>query len=1568
MNLNIKKISSAFLSILAVSVVTSQQAGSQNITPARDGTGTIVTPDGNRFNIQGGSVSEDGRNLFHSFQQFGLDAGQIANFLSNPQIQNILGRVVGGDASFINGLIQVTGGNSNLFLMNPAGIIFGPNTQLQVPAGFTATTANGIQFGEQWFNAEGINNYQALLGNPSGFGFTMEQPGVILNAGNLEVNPGQNLSLLAGTIINTGRLSASGGQVIITAIPGENLVRISQDGQILSVTIAVPSLESRQPEDWRQPIFTLYDVLSQVGEGAELGLIVNADGSVQLTDSEVKIPTNTGNAIANGNINVSGETGGSVGIFGETVDIVGAEINASGTNGGGTVRVGGDYQGQGTVPNATQTTVSRDSTISADATLNGNGGNVIVWSEENTQIDGQISVRGGLNSGNGGFVETSSRGVLSISQAPDISAVAGLGGTWLIDPQDIVIVETLDTEPPEGISQIEAQLIEDGLANSGNIIIETDLNESGEGNITFNASLEVNETNPSGEASLTLNAANNINIQNQSIVNAVPDTLNLDVTLNADIDNNGTGDININTATITTGGGNFTARGRSVNLSEAKILSGNPGEIRITGTGSNSDGISIVNNSQLLSTNANIFLSGTSRGNSGTFINESSITVEGNGNLSIFGNSNNGDGIAIGNNSVIETQNGNIFLQGNSQGLAGNNHGINLFSDTGENIIRTQETGGITLQGTSSGNAGNSDGIVIGNGSQIDVVGNDNILLEGNTQGSGNNNDGITIEARSIIRTQGVGDTRLIGRSTGTGQQSDGIVNAGQIQSGGNIEFRGNGGTGRNSLGVINLENSRLVLTNSLTRPTGIQITGISGGGNPNSVEFRDNSEVEFLSRGTFTLRGNRNILLPSIDINSGVVNVISEGGNITATDGINVSNLEGNGGSISLNAPTGRISTGNLTATGRTGGNIFLEAGIGIETARINSSGVSANGGNITLNAIGDIEVQSIQAEGSPSGIGGNVSIRSRESFFRATGFINTNNNSNNITTSISTVGGVGGGTITIEHAGGLLNEPVASFQVGNPTINGTQAAITTGEFSLSVGESFPTSENRGNITVLTDDRTDNLSDNLPSDQPRSSSLLDRIPDDLRDEVNQEDINPPDEIPPPPQNISYAFHNSIVSQIEAEYTAEFEDYSGITPQKPGISLLETQRLLAEISAATGIKQALIYTRFVEDQLELVLVTASSAPIVERPGVTREEIEPVARRFREEVQKPNRIPFKESNQLYQWLIQPLEQHLEKLSLEVEDRNLGINLAFIMTSELRNLPLAALQEDDETYIIEKYSIGFMPSLTLTETSYSDLRSGEILAMGSDTFEKFPDLGEVESSSLFGAEFSSQKILELWSQQRGVNQQPQAQKSQLLLREEFTSQNLFAARQNQSFRIINLATHAAFQDKDDAYVRTWDEKLTLETMRELTRNNPLVKLLVLIACQTAKGDKNTNLGFAGVAYNTGVQSVLGSLWKVPTNESLLLFMIDFYYQLSQGNIKAEALRQAQVNLLKGYTRIETQGEKLVLIISNNPDEPSASSPEPIEIPDALRESANLEITDKEGLTPYSWAGFTLIGSPW
>ena len=261
MSLTLKQFIPFLTALLGMGIVAGTTQA-QSVSPATDGTGTIVTPDGNRFDIHGGSLSGNGANLFHSFEKFGLNQEQMANFLSNPQIQNILGRVVGGDASIVDGLIQVTGGNSNLFLMNPSGFIFGNNAQLNVPASFTATTANGIQFGDRWFNAAGINDYANLVGNPDGFAFTMKEPGAIINTGDLAVDAEQTLSLMGGTVASTGKLSAPDGEIIVTAVLGESLVRLSMPGNVLAIEIDPNALGGSQPSEWNLPIAALPDLLT----------------------------------------------------------------------------------------------------------------------------------------------------------------------------------------------------------------------------------------------------------------------------------------------------------------------------------------------------------------------------------------------------------------------------------------------------------------------------------------------------------------------------------------------------------------------------------------------------------------------------------------------------------------------------------------------------------------------------------------------------------------------------------------------------------------------------------------------------------------------------------------------------------------------------------------------------------------------------------------------------------------------------------------------------------------------------------------------------------------------------------------------------------------------------------------------------------------------------------------------------------------------------------------------------------------------------------------------------------
>ncbi|MDY6784398.1 MAG: CHAT domain-containing protein [Cyanobacteriota bacterium] len=416
-------------------------AWSQAITPAPDGTGTLVTPNGNRIDISGGSLSGDRTNLFHSFGQFGLSDSQIANFLSTPQIQNILGRITGGEPSIINGLIQITGGNSNLYLMNPAGIIFGQNATLNVPADFFATTATGIGLDRNnWFNSFGSNDYATLNGNPSTFAFDAAQPGAIVNAGDLSVTEGQNLTLLGGTVVNTGILTAPAGQITVSAVPGTSLVRLSRSGNLLSLEIELP----RTLQGNISP-FVAADLptLLAGAAGVETQLVVNPDNTVQLEASGDPISTQTGSTTVSGTLDVSSSlsmpVGGEVNVLGNSVAALSATINASGTEGGGRIRIGGDYQGQGSVPNALNTRIDGNSTIQADALVRGDGGRVIVWADHRTQFLGNIRARGGMQDGNGGFAEVSGKQRLTYSGLSDLRAVNGQVGTLLLDPATFTI-------------------------------------------------------------------------------------------------------------------------------------------------------------------------------------------------------------------------------------------------------------------------------------------------------------------------------------------------------------------------------------------------------------------------------------------------------------------------------------------------------------------------------------------------------------------------------------------------------------------------------------------------------------------------------------------------------------------------------------------------------------------------------------------------------------------------------------------------------------------------------------------------------------------------------------------------------------------------------------------------------------------------------------------------------------------------------------------------------------------------------------------------------------------------
>lgn len=169
---------------------------------------TNVDINNDQITIDGGEQAGD--NLFYGFEQFNVPTDGTADFQANPTVQRVVGRVTGGDSSNIDGWLTVTGASADLFLINPAGIVFGPNARLDLPATFTATTAHGLSFGEYWFRATGENSIQELSGVPSGLAFS-ESSGAIVNLADLSVDGG--LMLAAGTVVDLGSLRSENGPV-----------------------------------------------------------------------------------------------------------------------------------------------------------------------------------------------------------------------------------------------------------------------------------------------------------------------------------------------------------------------------------------------------------------------------------------------------------------------------------------------------------------------------------------------------------------------------------------------------------------------------------------------------------------------------------------------------------------------------------------------------------------------------------------------------------------------------------------------------------------------------------------------------------------------------------------------------------------------------------------------------------------------------------------------------------------------------------------------------------------------------------------------------------------------------------------------------------------------------------------------------------------------------------------------------------------------------------------------------------------------------------------------------------
>jgi filamentous hemagglutinin family protein len=405
--------------IILWSAISVQRSQAQPITAANDGTGTQVTQTGNEIDITGGTMA--GSNQLHSFEQFNVQTDQTANFVSTPEVHNILGRVTGGDPSQIDGTIKVTNSNADLYLMNPSGVIFGKNAQLDVPGSFSATTATGIGTeGGGEFKATGQNDYSTLTGSPNSFNFDNlpEERGDVVNRGNLAVSQGKNINLVGGTVENTGNLSAPGGSVNIVAVPGDaNRVRIEQAGMVLGLEVKNDST----------PITATSLPRRLTGGNLDhaTNLEVGADGVVRLTSHP------PGTAVVAGTadhpVNLAGDR---IRVIGQSTLINNAVIQATGLDPSQATVLLQGTQGNVSIVN-TQVNLSDVAGIGGLLQIVGGGNVDLTHSQLNVQ-------------GNGGMVRVESGRPVSLvnptggSLTEALQAVA-TGNTTLTDSQITVV-------------------------------------------------------------------------------------------------------------------------------------------------------------------------------------------------------------------------------------------------------------------------------------------------------------------------------------------------------------------------------------------------------------------------------------------------------------------------------------------------------------------------------------------------------------------------------------------------------------------------------------------------------------------------------------------------------------------------------------------------------------------------------------------------------------------------------------------------------------------------------------------------------------------------------------------------------------------------------------------------------------------------------------------------------------------------------------------------------------------------------------------------------------------------
>ena len=492
-------------------------------------------------------------NAIINWEGFSINVGEITRFIQQHGASAVLNRITGQDPSNILGALQ---SNGRVFIINPNGIVFGAGAKIDV-AGLVAST---LKLSDSDFLA---GKYKFTDG---------ENAAGIKNEGTINTLSGGQVYLVAPKIENNGIITSPHGEIVLAA--GHSVSLVDPKNPEIVVSLSAPDTQA-------------INVGQLIAQGGSIGIyagLVRQAGTVNANSASVdergRIFLRGSQSTILGKNSVTSATN-SVGHGGEIIVTApeikieaNASVDASGQTGGGTILIGGDAHGANpNIPNAKNTRVAAGAKLKADALASGDGGKVVVWSDDTTRFDGQISARGGAQGGNGGFAEVSGKQHLAISGHADLSAPQGRAGTLLLDPGSVSIVTGANTAPGGALDTFNTGWIEDQLNNS-NLVISTANSNSTNPTEDITVSGAVNW---SSNNNFSLFAGNNLTI-NAGISNTGSGGLTFNVgnalSINANISLTG-GPLSVMAASATFRSGTTTFNdGSTYNVSGSTIISG----------------------------------------------------------------------------------------------------------------------------------------------------------------------------------------------------------------------------------------------------------------------------------------------------------------------------------------------------------------------------------------------------------------------------------------------------------------------------------------------------------------------------------------------------------------------------------------------------------------------------------------------------------------------------------------------------------------------------------------------------------------------------------------------------------------------------------------------------------------------------------------------------------------------------------------------------------------------------------------------------------------------------------